>query len=136
MLARRIGDARAGEHPRQFVDTRIAVQRLQSGLRPAADTALRDPHLSVGLRRHLRQVRHAQHLARRGQHAQLPTDHLGNGPTHAGIHLVEDQAGQVGRVQRRDLQCEADPRQFAAGGGFRQRTRRLAGVRADQELDV
>jgi hypothetical protein len=58
-----IGNARAAEHPRQFIHSRIAFERLECGPRRASIRALPDPDLPVGLRGDLGQVRHAQDLA-------------------------------------------------------------------------
>jgi hypothetical protein len=135
VVARALRDLRAAEHPGQFFDARLTVERLEAGARRPAGRLLAHPHLVLGLRRHLRQVRHAQHLPGHSEHAQLPTDHLGHRAADPGVHLVEHEAGQVERIQRGHLQREADARELAAGGDLGQRAGRLARVRAHQEFD-
>jgi len=108
VLAGTLRDARPAEHPCQFIDARVAVQRLEDRPRLAAHRELGDPHLAAGLRRDLWQVCDAKHLPGRSERAELPADHLGHGTADARVHFVEDQARQVRGIQRRYLQREAD----------------------------
>ncbi|HSW32408.1 MAG TPA: hypothetical protein VLH36_02220, partial [Steroidobacteraceae bacterium] len=136
MLARSGRDLRAAEHPGDFIDSRVVFENVERRARRPARGALADANLVVCLRGDLRQVSHAQHLAGLGEGFELATDHFRHGATDAGVDLVENQAGQVCRVQRRYLQRETDARQLATGRHPGQWSRRLPGVGADEELDV
>ena len=78
------------------------------------------------LARDLRQVRHAQHLRPLAERAQLAPDDFGHAAADTRIDFVEHQAGQRVALGRGDLDREADARQLAARGDFRERPRRLA----------
>jgi len=136
VLARALRDACAAEHPRDLLDPFF---RAEHGKRRPGLSALRVlcyPDLPLGLCGHLCQVRHAQDLAGGRQRTQLPAHHLGDGAADTGIHFVEDEAGQVGRVDRCHLQGKADSRQLTSGRHLGEGARGLAGVGAHPELDV
>ena len=110
---------------------------MQRRARRLAVRQLRDAHVGVSLARDLRQVRDAQHLRALAERSQLAADDLRDAAADAGIDFVEHQAGQrvgicaaatwIARLMRDSSPPDAT---FASGA------RRLAGIRADQELDL
>jgi len=82
---------------------------------------------------HLRQVRHAEHLAALAEAAQLAADDLGHAAADAAVHLVEDEAGNGARLRGHHLEGEGDTGELAAGGDPRQGAHRLARIGRDQE---
>jgi hypothetical protein len=106
VIARTLGDLRSTQHAREFIDPRSLVEDFDLRSRRPTRDLLRHAELVVRLRSNLRQVRHAQDLAATGEHVQLPTHHLGDGATDAGVDFVEDEAGQVGRFDGGHLERE------------------------------
>ena len=89
----------------------------------------------MALRRHLRLMGHAQHLSGFAQRAEFLADDLGDCAADAGIDFIEDHRRHRVQTQRRHFDRQRYPRQFAAGGDFAQRSRRLPGVGRYQKFD-
>ena len=64
-------------------------RRTLDGGPVAARTRFSISKVRVGARRNLRQVRDAEHLKRRAERLQLPSDDVGNPSADAGVDLVE-----------------------------------------------
>ena len=90
----------------------------------------------VGVGRHLRQMRDAEHLARRAERLQQLADGGRDRAADAGIHLVEHQRRHAGDLAGRHRDRQRHARQLAARGDLGQRSRRLRRMRGDIELDV
>jgi hypothetical protein len=114
VFARAVGDGRSTQHAGQLFGAVRVIQDFDPRARPAVRDVLGHAQLMIRLRRDLWQVRHAQHLALAGEFVQLTSDHLGNGATYAGVDFVEDQAGEVSRLDGCHLQRQADARELAA----------------------
>ena len=78
----------------------------------------------------------AQHLPVSGDFGEPSTDHLGDAAAHATVDFVEDHRRNGAAVARDHLDRETHARQFTAGCDPGKRHRWLAGIGADQELDV
>ena len=87
------------------------------------------------LRRHLRQMGHAQHLPIPAQTPQLLSHHFRHPAADAGVHFVENQRRDMGGMGGNHLNRQADPRQFPAGCDFGQWSQRLAGIGADLKFN-
>ena len=90
--------------------------------------------MRVALRRDLRQVGDAQHLALRAQRAQLAADDLRDRAADARIDFVEHHGRHRVQAERGDLDRQRHAREFAARSDLAQRPRRLAGVRGNEEF--
>ena len=117
-------------HPRRRASPPARVVRSSGreqrgfGRRSAADHPLADHDVRVGVRRHLREVRHAQHLVVAAQRAQPLAQGRRVPAADPGIDLVEDEERRlVGRGQH-DLQRQRQPARLAA----RRDSRRAAAV--------
>ena len=114
-----------------------ASRSSRATLRPSASGAtLRTDHWSSPLRRDLRQVRDAQHLALLAELAQRPADGLGHRAADAGVDLVEHQ-----RADRRGLAATSWIARLMRDSSppeatLRERPQRQARVRRDLELDL
>ena len=132
------GDGDAAQHPRDLLDARRALQRRDLRAGRLAVGELAHPQVTVTERRDLRQVGDAQHLCRATERGELAPDDLRDRAADAGVDLIEDHAGAAGFGARSegDLHREREPRELAARGDLRERSRRLARIGRDQELDV
>jgi hypothetical protein len=92
------------------------------------------PDLGVGVRRHLGQVGHDQHLVLRRQPPQRAPDRQRGPAADAGVDLVEHQGGR--RFGEHEPQREHGPRQFATRGHPGQGQRRRPRVGGESDLDV
>jgi len=90
----------------------------------------------VCLRGHLGQVGYAQDLVVFAQCLELLADGLCDGAPYTGVDFIEYQGRYTGGGSCRDLDCQTDAGQFAAGSHFCERSGRLSGVGADQEFDA
>ena len=90
--------------------------------------------MSVGLRGHLGQVGHAQHLTALGQTPEMAADQFRHPAAHPGVDLVEHHHRQP--PAGRDQDTKAYPRLLSPGGRAGERSRRMPGIDADPELDV
>lgn len=106
---------------RAISSRRVAAQREHAVGRADAVAGFLHLEVLVALRRHLRQMGHAQHLARGAQGAQLLPDHLGHRAADTGIHLVEDQGRHVVQAEGRHLDGQADARELATRRHLAQR---------------
>ena len=70
MRARLGGDLRAAQHARQFLDTIAGGKPREVAGHAVAVADLGHPKVRVRARRHLRQMRHAQHLPARAKRLQ------------------------------------------------------------------
>jgi heat-inducible transcriptional repressor len=130
------GDVDAAEHAGDFFQAIAAAQALDAALAVAADDLLAGPVVVVTLRSDLGEVGHAQHLALFTEGTQLLPDDFGHRAADPAVDLVEHHRRHGIEAERRHLDRQADPRQFAAGGDLAQRPRRLPGVGANQEFDL
>ena len=113
----------AAEHPRDFGDARLVVQRGHAGLGGVVVAVFFDAVVRVGVGGDLWQVGDAQHLPALPEGVQQAADGIGDFATDAGVDFVEDDGRRRGRgfVQAGDFDGEADAREFAAGGDFGER---------------
>jgi hypothetical protein len=81
----------------------------------------------IGERRHLRKVRHDQHLVLAGQPGQPPADLDRRLPADPGVDLVEHQRGWAADAGEHDLDGEHHARQLTARGALLQRLRGRTG---------
>ena len=88
----------------------------------------------MALRRDLRQVGDAQHLALAGQCAQLPANDVGDRAADTGIDFVEDHGGHGIQSQRSHFDGQRNTREFAARSHLAQGPWWLAGIGRDQEF--
>ncbi len=81
-------------------------------------------------------MRHAQHLAGRGQFLEPPPDAFGSAAADARIHFIEDQRAHGGGTGSREagLERQRDARDLASRRHLLERPRLLAQVRRHQEL--
>ena len=77
--------------------------------------------MMIRVRGDLRQMRHAQHLARVRRAPAASADGRRHGAADAGVHFVEHERRDVADFARHDLDRERDARQLAAGRDARQR---------------
>ena len=89
------------QHARQFVTTAVRVQRFDTRVRGITFAVFAHAQMRVSLRSHLRQVRHAQHLATRTQCTQFLSDDFSYGTANTSVHFVEDHAADGVFAQRR-----------------------------------
>ena len=136
MCASLLGDIHSAEHARDFIDPFLSFERFHRRARDFAVAQFGDAKLRMRLRCDLGKMRYAQHLRPPAQVSQLLADDLGDRAADACVHFVEYHAhGRCSRAPR-DLNGEADARQFAARGDFRQAFQRLAGIGAYQVLHL
>jgi hypothetical protein len=100
--ARGVGDVDAAQHPRDLLDARRAAERRDLRAGGATVGELRDAQVPIRERRHLRQVRHAQHLRAATERREFTADDLGDRAAHTRIHFVED-AAEAGLA---DVSCD------------------------------
>ncbi len=131
-----LGDLDTAQHPRQFVHPFLHVQDLDAAVGAILLGGLAHLQVVVAEGRDLGQVGDADHLTLFAQGAQELADDFGHPAADPHVHLVEDQRGNAGVPGGDDLDGEADPGQFTAGGHLRQRFDGLAGIGADPELDA
>ena len=131
-------DAREGrpaEHARDLGDAVVALQHADRGARAAAGDGLRHGEVPVAPHRALRQVGDRDHLVVSAHGAQT----LAHGAPHfaadVGVDLVEHEHGNRVVFGAHGLHREHHARDLARGGDVAERTRRLAGVRLEAELD-
>jgi hypothetical protein len=108
VIAGPVRDDGAAQHARDFLDPDRRVQRLDLRLRGPGASRLAHAQLLIRLGRHLWQVCHAQDLPGLRERSQLAAHHFRDGAADACIDLVEDQARQMRRPERSDLQGKAD----------------------------
>jgi hypothetical protein len=89
----------------------------------------------IGVRGDLRQVRHADDLMVAADVPQEPPDRVGRAPADSGVDLIEDQRRRVVGAGKHGFQGKRDARHLPAGRDARQRPRRLAWIRREQERD-
>src|SRR3569833_1215404 len=89
MLTSLSGDLDAAEHACQLFYAVSRGQLSKGGACGLADSQHRHTKKVVPLRRHLRQVSHAQHLPTRAECAQLAANILGDSPADTGVDLVK-----------------------------------------------
>src|SRR3954449_8956866 len=91
VTAGQFGLGETGEHPRQLDDTRAVVEHRYTAVRDSTRLRLFHEQMTVGVRRHLRQMRHDDDLRGRGKLSQSST-HLDSGTTaDTRVDLVEDE---------------------------------------------
>ena len=108
------GDFRARDHPRELLFPFTGAQPGHAGDRASALQCLLDPIVRGAVRRDLREVCDAQHLALPRQFPQARPDDIGHRAADAGVDLVENErlAGRVGGRQRFERQHQ--PGELAA----------------------
>ena len=90
--------------------------------------------MSLGKGCNLRQVGDAEDLAAQGNRLKFFSDHLGNGPADAYIHLVKDQRGHAVPVRYPCLDGQHDTGKLSAGSNPSQGAYALADVRLELKL--
>ena len=131
-----VGLLQAGQHPGQLALALGVVEDGQPRRGDRAVAGLVHDDVAVGERRHLRQVRHDQHLRVAGQLGQPPADLDGGLAADSGVDLVEDEDRHRAGLGERDLDGQHDPRELAAGGALVQWPGVGAGVGGQQELHL
>ena len=114
--------------------TRSSSSRRRTPLdlfRPAAV----DDEVDVGVGGDLRQVRDDDDLVGACQPGQPPADLHRGATAHAGVDLVEDHRGALGRGRQHHLERQHDPGQLAARRALAQRQHVGAAVCGEAELD-
>jgi len=101
VLARRLGDGDAAEHPRNFFDSLGALQIADPGLRSFAIALLANLQMLCAKGRYLWKMRHAQHLRAARKRSELAANDLGDSATDTRIYFVKDHAGGGVRIARR-----------------------------------
>src|SRR2546423_684450 len=122
----------AGLLSRQLLETSGAIEALQADFQPGR---FRHRPLRIGARRHLRQMRDAEHLALLAQALERPTDGLRHRAADAGIDFVEHQRADRRGLRRHQLDGEAHARELAARGDFGEWAQRQARMRCHLEFD-
>ncbi len=126
--------ADACQHARQLADAGVVEQELGVRDRAAAGLTLRDRQLRVGEGRHLREMRHTQHLVLTSQRGQRPPDGGARFSADTGVDLVEHEGGR--RRREYDAKCKHRARELPAGGRPGQGPGRLARIGRQQEHDL
>src|SRR5690348_12137216 len=109
MRARLRRDLAPPQHPRQLVDAIRMSQRGQRARGPFTVARFRNLEMMIGVRRHLRQMRDAQHLPARAQRLQHAPDRGGDGTADAGVDFVEHERRHVAHVAGGDLYRQREP---------------------------
>ena len=128
------GDVLPREHSRDLFGSFLAVHAPHPYARHRSVGSLGNGEMSVGLRGHLGQVGHAQHLTALGQTPEMAADQFRHPAAHPGVDLVEHHHRQP--PAGRDQDTKAYPRLLSPGGRAGERSRRMPGIDADPELDV
>ena len=68
--------------------------------------------------------------------AHLAADGIGRFAADVGVHLIEDEHGNVVLGGEHGFQCQHDAGDFAGRSDGAERTGRLAGVGSELELDL
>ena len=110
------------------------LERHHARVRARAGHALLDPVVPIGEGRHLGQVRDAEDLPSPRDVRQHPPHRLRHGAADPRVHLVEHVRGDGVLPSQGSLHGEEEARQLTPRGDPRERARRLAGVRRDEEL--
>lgn len=102
------GDLAAAEHARELLGAGLGSEQddVAQGLAVLYD--LVDVVVRMTLRRDLRQVGDAQHLAARTERAQAAADGLRHRAADTAVHFVEDHRGRAVVPERGDFDRERD----------------------------
>ncbi len=133
----RCGDFRAAEHARNFFHPRGIVQRHDICARSSLFHALRNRIVRVPEDCYLREMRNTNYLSRTRHFSKFSTNRFRRGAADAAVHLVKHIGRrQPRRIGERALDCKEKAREFAPRSGARQRTKLLAHIGRNEELDV
>jgi hypothetical protein len=89
------GDFHAAQHARQFFRAFVHGEFGNRGPRGLAVGELGDAQMVMALAGHLRQVSHAEHLAREAERLELTANDLRHRSADAGVHFVEHHATSI-----------------------------------------
>ena len=133
-----VGDLGAGQHAGDLLAAALGGELGDAGRDALAlvERVLADEVMPVGARRHLRRVRHRQHLHAAREPREPHADRVGHRAADAGVDLVEHQRRRRAAVGQHDLERQQEARQLAAGGDLHQRPRPRAGIGLHPELDA
>jgi hypothetical protein len=106
------------QHARHLVDTFVVAQGSRRGEGDPLANFLRDRHLVRRLCRHLRQMRHHQHLVSHPEVSERISDRYGRRTTDAGVDFVEDECRWG--LRQHQSQGQHRPRQLATRRHFGQ----------------
>lgn len=131
-----LGHVHSSKHSGHLADPSLIIQSLnfREGGIPLGKLAHEKVLMTLGC--YLRQVGDTEYLAIVAQRPQQTADHFRSASSDTNIHLIKDQRGGGGGLGNHHLNGQADPGQFASGCDLGQWPGRLAGVGADQKLDI
>ena len=136
MIERLASDIHATQHSGEFLDPFFLAQNMHARARRLAIANLADAEMLIREAGNLGQVGYTQNLAIRAKFLQAPAHHFGDTAANAAVDFIEHHGWNRAAVTGDHLDRQGHAREFAARGDFRQRLRRLARVRADQELNI
>lgn len=117
------------KHSRQLPLALLRRQQHNLRSRPLSIIVFTHGELPRRRGRHLRQMRDAEHLMRRGQRPHPAPNLHRNLPANIGVNFVKDQERNTVPCGKNGLECKHDTRNFPAGGNGTQRLGRLTRIR-------
>ena len=119
VAARFFGNRNAAEHACNLIDALRIRESVDPRLGGFPVGGFDNPKLLVCLRGNLRQMSDAQDLPLFAESSQQLANNLGGSAADADIDLVKDQRWDLRTIGRRNLNRQADPRQFSARSDVR-----------------
>ena len=124
-------DVRAAQHARQFLAAIRSRETREVAGHAVAIAVLGHAKVRVRMRRHLRQMRDAQHLSPRTERLQEAADGRRDCAADAAVHFVEYERRDLADFTRYHLDRERDARQLTSRCDTRQWPQRLLWMARD-----
>ena len=103
----------SAQHPRDFLDARVAIHHGDVRRRYSAARAFAHENVMVRARRDLREVRDGKDLMMRRDPAHRFADLKSDAPADTGVHLVEDQCRHAIEAGENRFEREHDAGELA-----------------------
>ena len=124
------------QHSGDFIDPLLWVENLDFGSRLRIHGGFRNLEVLMPESRHLREMRHGQHLNGVAELPELLPDDFSNPPTNATIDLIEDQRRNTFPTRQRHLKGQTDSRKLATRCHLGQRAKRHSRIGTHLDLDL